>query len=211
MDSNTFLVIAIIAIVAQSLVLFLALFEPGLDYKITQAADCPPDSPEFLRILEALTDAQVTRRSSVEVYTNGENYYEAELEAIRRAEHNVNIEAYIFQKGRVADEFVKVLTERARAGVRVQLVIDAIGSFASWDSYFKDLRAAGGRVCWYHPLRWYMLPRINNRTHRELFIVDGRVAFVGGAGVADHWRYPINEHPRWRDTMFRVEGDAVAN
>ncbi|MDQ1591883.1 MAG: cardiolipin synthase [Pyrinomonadaceae bacterium] len=211
MDSNTFLVIAIIAIVAQSLVLFLALFEPGLDYKITQAADCPPDSPEFLRILEALTDAQVTRRSSVEVFTNGENYYEAELEAIRRAEHNVNIEAYIFQKGRVADEFVKVLTERARAGVRVQLVIDAIGSFASWDSYFKDLSAAGGRVCWYHPLRWYMLPRINNRTHRELFIVDGRVAFVGGAGVADHWRYPINEHPRWRDTMFRVEGDAVAN
>ncbi len=212
MDSNTFLVIAIIAIVAQSLLLFLALFEPGLDYKITQPATaCAPDSEEFLRILEALTDAQVTRHSSIEVFTNGENYYEAELAAMRRAEHNINIEAYIFQKGRVADEFVEVLTERARAGVRVNLVLDAIGSFATWNSYFKDLLAAGGRVCWYHPFRWYTLPRINNRTHRELFIVDGRVAFVGGAGVADHWRYPVKDHPRWRDSMFRVEGDAVAN
>jgi cardiolipin synthase len=210
-DSNTFLVIAIIAIAAQSLLLFLALFEPGLDYKITRPADCSLDSGEFMRILEALTDAQVTRHSSIEVFTNGENYYEAELAAIRRAEHNVNIEAYIFQKGRVADEFVEVLTERARAGVRVNLVLDAIGSFATWDSYLKDLRAAGGRVCWYHPFRWYTLPRINNRTHRELFIVDGRVAFVGGAGVADHWRHPVKDHPRWRDTMFRVEGDAVAN
>jgi len=210
-DSNTFLVIACIAIVAQSLLLFLALFEPGLNYKIAQPASCPPDSEEFMRIIEALTDAQVTRHSSIEVFTNGENYYEAELEALRRAERNINLEAYIFQKGKVADEFVKVLTERARAGVQVNLVLDAIGSFASWDSYFAELRAVGGRVCWYHPFRWYTLPRINNRTHRELIIIDGRVGFIGGAGFADHWRYPVKDHPRWRDTMFRVEGTAVAN
>jgi len=80
-DSNTFLIIAIIAIVAQSFLLFLALFEPGLDYKISHPASCPPDSEEFIRIIEALTDAQVTRRSSIEVFTNGENYYEAELYA----------------------------------------------------------------------------------------------------------------------------------
>ncbi|HZG52147.1 MAG TPA: phospholipase D-like domain-containing protein [Pyrinomonadaceae bacterium] len=211
MDSNTFLVIACIAIVAQSLLLFLALFEPGLNYKIAQPASCPPGSAEFMRIIEALTDAQVTRHSSIEVFTNGENYYEAELEALRRAERNINLEAYIFQKGRVADEFIKVLTERARAGVQVNLVLDAIGSFASWDSYFAELRAVGGRVCWYHPFKWYTLPRINNRTHRELIIIDGRVGFIGGAGFADHWRYPVKDHPRWRDTMFRVEGTAVAN
>jgi cardiolipin synthase len=210
-DSNTFLVIAIIAIVAQSFLLFLALFEPGLDYKISAPASCQLDSEEFMRVLEALTDAQVSRHTSIEVYTNGENYYEAELEAIRRAENSINIEAYIFQKGKMADEFVKALTERARAGVRVNLVLDAIGSFATWNSYFKELRAAGGRICWYHPFQWYMLPRINNRTHRELIIIDGRVGFIGGAGVADHWRYPLKGHPRWRDSMFRVEGDAVAN
>jgi cardiolipin synthase len=210
-DSNTFLVIACFAIVAQSLLLFLALFEPGLDYKISQPDSCPPDSEEFMSILEALTDAHVTRRSRIEVFTNGENYYEAELAAMREAKHNINIEAYIFQKGKVADEFVKVLTERARAGVQVNLVLDSIGSFTTWSSYTAELRAAGGRVCWYHPFKWHTLPRINNRTHRELFIVDGRVGFIGGAGVADHWRYPVKETPRWRDSMFRVEGDAVAN
>jgi len=210
-DSNTFLVIAIIAIVAQSLLLFLALFEPGLDYKITQSESCRLDSAEFMRTLEALTDAQVTRRSSIEVFTNGENYYEAELAAIRQAKHHINLEAYIFQKGRVGDEFLAALTERARAGVQVNLVLDAIGSFTSWNSYFKDLHAAGGRVSWYHPFRWYTLPRINNRTHRELIIIDGRIGFIGGAGFADHWRYPLKDHPRWRDSMFRVEGAAVAN
>ncbi|MGI9104821.1 MAG: phospholipase D-like domain-containing protein [Pyrinomonadaceae bacterium] len=211
MDSNTFLVIAILAIIAQSLLLFLALFEPGLDYKISQSKPCQLDSAEFMRTLEALTDAHLTRRSRIEVFTNGENYYEAELEAIRGAKHHVNLEAYIFQKGKVADEFLKVLTERAREGVKVNLVLDAIGNFTSWNSYFKDLRAAGGRVCWYHPFKWYTLPRINNRTHRELIIIDGRVGFIGGAGFADHWRYPVKDHPRWRDSMFRVEGEAVAN
>ncbi len=211
MHSNAFLVIAIIAIAAQSLLLFLALFEPGLDYKITAEPDAALDSDEFQRNLEALTDARLTRRNRIEVCTNGENYYAAELDALRAAQASINIEAYIFQKGRVADEFVAVLTERAQAGVKVNLVLDAIGSFASWDSYFKALRAAGGRIAWYNPFRWYTLPRINNRTHREIFVIDGRIGFVGGAGVADHWHYPRKDNPRWRDTMFRVEGEAVAN
>src|SRR5919201_996577 len=105
MDSNVFLVIAIIAIAVLSFLLFLALFEPGLDYKI---AIEPPDSLEsedFLHMLEALTDAQIRRCNQIEVLTNGENYYEAELEAIRAARQSVNLEAYIFQKGDVAQKF----------------------------------------------------------------------------------------------------------
>ena len=209
MDSTTFLVIAVIAIVAQSFLLFLALFEPGLDYKISTPPSASLDSPDFLRTLEALTDSRLTRRSSIIVLTNGDVYFKAELEAIRVAEHSINLEAYIFQKGKVADQFLEALTERARAGVRVNLVLDAIGSFASWNSYFKDFYAAGGRVAWYHPFRWQTLARINNRTHRELIIIDGRVGFIGGSGVADHWLYPKPGHARWRDTMFRVEGEAV--
>ncbi|MFN2482986.1 MAG: phospholipase D-like domain-containing protein, partial [Pyrinomonadaceae bacterium] len=212
MDSNAFLVIAVIAIVVQSFMLFLALFEPGLAYKITTTTPAGIDSEEFERVLEAVTDARVTRRNRVEVFTNGENYYAAELEAIRAASESVHIEAYIFQKGRVAREFVESLTERARAGVEVRLLADALGSFATWDSYLKPLTDAGGRVAWYNGLRWYTLARINNRTHRELFLIDGRIGFTGGAGVADHWRYPPKKgKPRWRDTMFRVEGEAVAH
>ncbi len=210
MDLSTFNIIAIIAIAFLSLILFLALFEPGLPYKITRTSSVPIDSEEFLRIIEALSDAQVHPRTRVEVLTNGEVYYEAELDAISKARHSINIEAYIFQKGVVASRFVNALAERARAGVRVNIVLDAIGSFATWNSYFKELRDAGGRVCWYHPLKWYTLPRINNRTHRELFIIDGEIGFIGGAGVADHWLISKPDRPRWRDTMFRVEGGAVA-
>jgi cardiolipin synthase len=211
MDSTAFLVIAIIAIVVQSFRLFMALFEPGLDYKISAQPTAPLESEEFLRTLEAITDAKVQHRCSVEVLTNGEVYYEAELEAIRNARHSVNLEAYIFQKGEVARDFLVALTERARAGVEVRMVLDSIGSFASWESYFKELREAGGRVCWYHPVRWSTLPRINNRTHREIIVVDGRIGFLGGSGFADHWLISKKNHPRWRDTMFRAEGDVVAN
>ncbi len=184
--STWFLVVAIIAIIGQSLLLVLALFEPGLDYKIDTHSEVPLDSEDFQRMLEALTDAQIHCGNRIEVLTNGEVYYEAELEAIRAAEHSINLEAYIFKKGEVGKRFVEALTERAQAGVEVRLVLDALGSFTSWESYFERLRAAGGQVAWYHPFRWYNLPRINNRTHRELIIIDGRVGFIGGSGFADH-------------------------
>jgi Phosphatidylserine/phosphatidylglycerophosphate/cardiolipin synthases and related enzymes len=211
MDSTAFLVIAIIAICVLSFLLFLALFEPGLDYKISTRKTEPLDSEKFLRTLEAITDAKVQRCSRIEVLTNADVYYEAELAAIRAAKKSVNLEAYIFQKGEVTKRFVEALTERARAGVEVRLVLDAIGSFASWESYFKELRAAGGRVCWYHPIRWPTIARVNNRTHREIIVVDGEVGFLGGSGFADHWLIGDEKNPPWRDTMFRLEGDAVTS
>ncbi len=97
MDSTAFLVIAIIAIIVQSFMLFMALFEPGLDYKISTKTSAPLDSEEFLRTLEAITDAKIQRKNRIEVLTNAEVYYEAELEAIRAARHSINLEAYIFQ------------------------------------------------------------------------------------------------------------------
>lgn len=206
-----FLIIAIIAIFVLAFMLFLALFEPGLDYKISAQPDSPIDSEDFLRTLETITDAKVQRESRIEVLTDAKVYYEAELEAIRAARKSVNLEAYIFQRGEVTKRFVDALTERARAGVEVRLVLDAIGSFASWESYFKELRAAGGRVCWYHPLRWATIARFNNRTHREIIVVDGEVGFLGGSGFADHWLIGDEKNPPWRDTMFRVEGEVVAS
>lgn len=211
MDSTAFFVIALIAIAILAFLLFLALFEPGLAYKISAARTEPLESDDFLCVLEAITDSKIHRHGRVEVLTNGEVFYEAELEAIRAARESINIEAYIFQKGELTKRFVDALTERARAGVEVRMVIDAIGSFATWESYFKELRAAGGRVSWYHPLRLFTLARFNNRTHREIIVIDGRVGFVGGAGFADHWYKALKGHPRWRDTMFRVEGEMVTS
>jgi cardiolipin synthase A/B len=168
------------------------------------------DSEHYLRMVSTLCGANAFHHSTVQTLTNGEVFYEAELSAIRTARRSITLEAYIFQKGKIAKRFVDALAERARSGVKVNLVLDAIGSFATWNSYFADLTAAGGRVCWYHGFRWHTLPRLNHRTHRELLIIDGEVAFLGGAGIADHWFYGSTRNPPWRDTMFRVEGEAVA-
>ncbi len=202
-------VIEVIAIAFLLLMLVLALFEPGLAYKISKTPSLPLQSPDFLRMLEALADAHLYHHTKIEVLTNGEVYYEAELEAIRTARHSINLEAYIFQRGEVTRRFLAALAERARAGVQVRLVLDSIGSFMTRERYFAELLTVGGQVAWYHPIKWYTLPRINNRTHRELIILDGRVGFIGGAGFADHWLTGRGGKPRWRDTMFRVEGDAV--
>jgi len=211
MDLSAFNIIAIIAIAFLALMLVLALFEPGLNYKVYTSPSVPIDSNDFIRMLGALADAQVHNHNTIEVLTNGEIFYEAELEAINGARSSINIEAYIFQRGEIAHRFIEALTARARAGVRVSMVIDAIGSITTWNSYLKPLRDAGGRVQWYRPLRWYTLPYINNRTHRELIIIDGEIGFIGGAGVADHWFKGKGNHNRWRDTMFRVTGEAVTN
>src|SRR5581483_9470981 len=111
--------------------------------------------------------------------------------------------------GKLTRQVVDILTERARAGVKVNLVLDSVGSFSTHRSYFKTLRAAGGHIEWYHKLRLHNWFLSNNRTHREITVVDGRIAFVGGAGYADWWAYASKDEPRWRDTMVRVQGDAV--
>jgi len=206
--SGTLEVLAVLSLLIVLFLVFLILFEPGLEYEV-KAPDVPIDSDQFVCLLAALTDAAVRRDSSAEVLANGEVFYEAQLEAIRNARSSVNLEAYIFYKGEVTRRFLDALTERARAGVKVKMVIDAIGSFATRNDYFKDLRAAGGRVEWYQPIRWYTFKRFNNRTHRELLVVDGKVGFIGGAGFADQWLKPQKSGPRWRDTFVRVTGSLV--
>jgi cardiolipin synthase len=209
MDSTAFLTVALVAIGALSFLLFLALFGPGHKYKIRPSAAFDLASDEYARMLEALCDAKAHRRTRVEVLTNGPAFYEAQLEAIRGARLSVNLEAYIFAKGELTQRFVNALAERARAGVHVNLVLDAIGCLTTGKRYFQELTAAGGRVEWYHPLRWHTWPRINNRTHRELLIVDGEIGFIGGAGFADHWHKDQKREKRWRDTVCRVTGSAV--
>jgi cardiolipin synthase len=205
-----FLIITITGIALEGLILVLALFEPGLEYRISEPPSCPLDSDEFTRMLAVLSEAEPYSNTAVEVLTNGDQFYEAELEAIAAARSHVCLEAYIFQKGEIATRFIQALVERARAGVKVRIVLDAVGSFNTWRRDFREVLDAGGEVYWYMPLRWYNLTRYNNRTHRELLIVDGTVGFLGGAGIADHWFKSRKRHARWRDTMVRVRGRAVS-
>lgn len=202
-------VLSLIALVLQSSLLMISLFESPLPYEIGDPGTEPLDSRDFQRVLAAVTFGSPTEGNAVQVLTNGDQFYPAELAAIQSAQRFIHIECYIFQKGRVTDEILHALEERARAGVEVRLVIDAIGSAGYRDSRFATLRKAGGRVAWYHRVRWFSWPRANNRTHRELMVVDGTIGFAGGAGFADQWRYTVGKDPQWRDTMIRVEGSAA--
>jgi len=205
-------VISIFAILVLGFLLFIALFQPSLKYKITAATSESLNSPDFFRTLEALTDSKIEPHTAVDVLPNGENFYAAELDAIKNAKKSINLEAYIFKGGEIATRLIDALTARARAGVKVHVVLDGVGSgIATTKKDFEKLTQAGGKMYFYHPLRWYNLSRYNNRTHREILIVDGETGFVGGAGIADHWWKSKDKDPRWRDNMFRVTGDAVVS
>jgi len=202
-------IIALIAILAFASLIIAGLFAPGPKYSLATPPRFPVDAPQFLEELEPLVNSKLTRNNSIEVLENGENFYAAELDAIQHAQHSINLEAYIFHKGQITNQVIDLLTERARAGVHVNLVIDSLGSLSTLKASFKKLKQAGGKVEWYHRLRLRNWFRGNNRTHREITVIDGSTAFVGGAGYADWWKYNLHDTLRWRDTMVRVRGDAV--
>jgi len=185
------------------------LFTPHIPYHIEAAIDARSD--HFVHVLESTCQTHLQDGNRVDILTNGECFYPAMLDAIRGARETIHMECYIFKKGEIGDAFVDALCNRARAGVRVTIVMDAIGSFGAFRALRKPLRAAGARVAAYQRFTWYRLGRLNNRTHRELLVVDGAVAFVGGAGIADWWAKPAKRGPRWRDMMARIEGPVVSD
>lgn len=183
------------------------LFTPGIRYHVRTRVSL--DAPEFLHTLESTCQAAVHGGNRIDVLTNGRAFYPVMLDAIRGAQRSVNLECYIFQPGHMATRFMDAICDRASHGVVVTVVLDALGSAAMAGAELARMREAGVRVEFYQRLRWHSLARLNNRTHRELLIVDGRIAFTGGAGVADWWSGDDRSQPAWRDTMVRVEGPVV--
>ena len=184
------------------------LFTPRIDYHVT--APLRPDGDDFLRVVQSGCQASMHAHNQVEVLTNGAQFYPAMRDAIRAAENSINLEAYIMQPGDAADMLIDAMVERAKAGVEVRIVLDAIGSTGMGGTAARRLRDAGCQLNFYQPIRWYRLHRLNNRTHRELMVVDGKVAFTGGAGIADWWLKPEKKSAAWRDTMVRIDGPVVS-
>jgi cardiolipin synthase len=189
--------------------ILVALFTPHIPYHIEANLDATGD--HFARVLESTCLVTLKTGNKIEILTNGSVFYPAMLDGIRGARETINMECYIFKKGKIGSQFIDALAERARAGVRVTLVMDAIGSFGAFRKAAKPLRQAGCRVEPYQRMTWYRLGRMNNRTHRELLVVDGRVAFAGGAGIADWWAQSTKGKPAWRDGMARIEGPIVSD
>ena len=201
--------LGVAALAIYSARVLINLFGPSLPYSMEECPGDSNESSEFLRFLGIVTNSEI-RRAHFRRFVNGPEFYPAELAAIRKARRSIDMEFYEWQDGHVSREFLAALTEQARNGVEVRIVVDAIGSFQTRRSIFNELQAVGGRMYWYHPLRWDTWQFANNRSHRKLIVIDGKTAFAGGAGIADHWMQATKKGgPRWRDTMFSIEGDAV--
>ena len=168
------------------------------------------DDAQFRRELGILLGPPIVDGNRVQNFENGVEIFPAMLAAIQAARATITFETYIYWSGHVGRRFADALVERARAGVKVHVLLDWVGSQKMEQALLDDLVRAGVEVHKYHPLHWYHLARMNNRTHRKLLVVDGRVGFTGGVGISDDWDGDAQDGRHWRDSHYRVEGPAVA-
>ncbi len=169
-----------------------------------------PGTPEFSRLVSAMTGAPLLLGNRVKVMRNGSTL-DAMVEAISSAKKTIDCSSYIYWPGPTADRFSEAFIERARAGVEVNLVFDGYGSAKLDGDHLERLRHSGVNVSIFRPVRWYNLRKLNNRMHRRILVVDGALAFVGGVGIADVWTGDAQDPEHWRETHLRVEGPAVVD
>ncbi|MBL8261077.1 MAG: cardiolipin synthase B [Xanthomonadaceae bacterium] len=166
--------------------------------------------PQFRREMGVMLGPGLMAGNDVTDLQNGDEIFPAMLDAIRSSQRSITFETYIYWSGEVGRQFADALSERARAGVKVSVLIDWLGSVKMDDALLQQMKDAGAEVEKYRPLKWYNLGRINNRTHRKILVIDGRIGFTGGVGIADQWSGHAQDAEHWRDMHFRVVGPVVA-
>ena len=167
-------------------------------------------SPEFRQAAGSLLGPNFVPGNNITTLVNGNQIFPAMLGAIRSAKQSISFETYVFQDGEIARQFTDALAERAQAGVKVNAILDAQGTQEMGRQNLERLRNAGVQVAKYHSVFWPDPRRYNNRTHRKLLIIDGKIGFVGGVGIADLWTGNADSPQHWRDNHYRVTGPVVA-
>ena len=168
------------------------------------------EDDQFLRSMGVLLGPSVLGGNRATTLLNGDEIFPAMLEALRGARRTITFEMYIYWSGTIGKAFADVLAERARAGVKVHVLIDGVGSGKLDDTLIREMEQAGVEIRRYNPPRFYTIGRLNNRTHRKLTVVDGALGFTGGVGIADQWTGTAQDPEHWRDTHYRIEGPVVA-
>jgi cardiolipin synthase len=205
-------VAALAALVVVGIVVWLgivALATPTVAYRLDRRFDLT--SREFEEAMSSALATHIVGGNCITRLDNGARFYPEMLAAIAGAHRSIALECYIFHPGQAGDAFTEALVERAIAGVHVRIILDAFGSRRLRRHHVRRLVRAGCEVAWHPRARWRRAHRLTNSTHRELLVIDGRVAFTGGAGISDWWDPGYRGQPAWRDTMVRVEGPVVAS
>lgn len=203
----------VVTIVLTTVITIITLNLIGSEKKIQYRVESlyTVSDPQFLRSMGSLLGPRLTEGNAVTPLVNGVEIFPAMLEAIRSAQHTVTFETFIYWSGAIGQEFADALSERARAGVKVHVLLDWMGSTKIDDAVLSTMEKSGVEIERYHPVRWYTLTKMNNRTHRKLLVVDGTVGFTGGVGIADQWMGNAGDSLHWRDSHYRLEGPAVAD
>ena len=161
------------------------------------------------RALEAVLGTPFTDGNAIRRYRNGDEIFPPMLQAIAQARETVEFLTFIYWTGDVAEAFADALSQRARAGVKVRVLLDAYGAMKISSDLTREMEAAGVEVRWFRPLTQWRIWKHDNRTHRKVMVVDGRIAFTGGVGIAAEWEGDARDPSEWRDTHYRIEGPAV--
>jgi cardiolipin synthase len=166
--------------------------------------------PQLKREMGTLLGPAILSGNRARALQNGDEIFPAMLAAIRSARRSITFETYIYWSGDIGEQFADALIERAQAEVKVHVMLDWVGCSKMSHHLLTRMLAAGVEVERYHALRWYSLGKLNNRTHRKVLIVDGRIGFTGGVGIANQWCGHAQDPGHWRDMHFEVEGPVVA-
>ncbi|MDM0079808.1 phospholipase D-like domain-containing protein [Variovorax sp. J31P179] len=166
--------------------------------------------PQYQHVLGVMLGPPITHGNRFEALYNGDQIFPPMLAAIRGARQSITFETYIYWSGDIGKAFADALAERARAGVKVHVLLDWLGSAKVDEAFLREMEDAGVEIRKFHKPDWYDIARMNNRTHRKLLVVDGRIGFTGGVGIAPNWTGSAQDAEHWRDSHFKVEGPVVA-
>jgi len=202
---------AVIGILATAGVIAALFFSFGNGpAKIRLTATPPVDSQDFLLAVAGAAGTPLRQGGTARLLNNGDEFFPALNIAIRGARKSINFSCYIWKKGKVNDDLVAALVERARAGVEVRILLDGFGGMFAPDESVEALRAAGAKVETFRAARLGKLTRFHKRNHRRAIVIDGKVGFTGGMAVADQWLGNADSEKHWRDSMVEVTGPLAA-
>ncbi|NVI03343.1 cardiolipin synthase [Paraburkholderia youngii] len=206
------LTIAITAFVTLVIVLVIANLSSGekkIEHKIERLY--MSEDPQFLRSMGLLLGPPVVPGNRFEMLLNGDQIFPSMLEGIRSARETITFETFIYWSGEIGEQIARALADKAREGIAVHVLLDWVGCSKMDRRYLQLLREAGAEVVKFHKPHWTGLGRMNDRTHRKLLVIDGRIGFTGGVGIAPEWTGHAQDEKHWRDTHFRLTGPAVAH